>query len=222
VISWRHRCIFVHIPKTGGTSIENLIWPGPRTTGELWMGFVDKYHNQYQTGGLQHLLATQIRAEVGARVFGDFYKFSIVRNPWDKAVSQFSSMASRDDLRDFIGMKKGDSFRTYADLIMRRKHVQWEPQVSFLRDSNVDMLVDYIGRYEAFSESVHRVLKTVGISANAIPHENASHRGPYPDYYDDDSREMIASLYAADIEAFGYSFGALAGPPLAANPASPR
>ncbi|HEY7657673.1 MAG TPA: sulfotransferase family 2 domain-containing protein [Burkholderiales bacterium] len=212
VISWHHRCIFVHIPKTGGTSIENLIWPGPRTTGDLWMGFVDKYRNQYQTGGLQHLLATQIRMEVGSKVFADFYKFSFVRNPWDKAVSQFSSMASRDDLRGFIGMKKGDSFKTYADLITRKKHVQWEPQVNFLRDSNGDLLVDYVGRYETFSESVHHVLKALGIKIDAIPHENASRRGPYPDYYDDESREMIASLYAADIEAFGYSFGEKVGP----------
>jgi hypothetical protein len=156
---------------------------------------------------LQHLLATQIRAEVGAEVFADFYKFSIVRNPWDKAVSQFSSMANRDDLRDFIGMKNGDGFKTYIDLISRRRHVQWEPQVNFLRDSNGELLVDHIGRFETFSESVHHVLKVIGITVNAIPHENATYRGPYPGYYDDESREMIASLYAADIEAFGYSFG---------------
>jgi hypothetical protein len=56
------------------------------------------------------------------------------------------------------------------------------------------------------------VLKALGIKIDAIPHENASRRGPYPDYYDDESREMIASLYAADIEAFGYSFGEKVGP----------
>ena len=212
MISWRHRCIFVHIPKTGGTSIENLIWPGPRSTGDLWMGFVDKYHNKYQTGGLQHLLATQIRTEVGAKVFADFYKFSTVRNPWDRAVSQFSSMVDRDDLRDFIGMKKGDSFKKYIDLIGKKRHVQWEPQVNFLRDSNGELLVDHIGRFETFSESVHQVLKVIGIRVIAIPHENATHRGPYPGYYDDESREMIANLYAADIEAFGYSFGEKVGP----------
>jgi hypothetical protein len=176
------------------------------------MGFVDQYHNKYQTGGLQHLLATQIRAEVGIEVFSDYYKFSIVRNPWDKAVSQFSSMDKRDDLREYIGMKKGDSFKTYADLIMKKKHVQWEPQANFLRDSNGDLLVDYVGRYEAFSASVFHVLNTIGIRANAIPHENASRRGPYQGYYDAESKEMIAAMYAADIEAFGYGFSEKGGP----------
>ena len=218
MISHRHRCIFVHIPKTGGTSIENLIWPGPRTTADLWMGFIDRYHNKYQTGGLQHLLATQIRAEVGTEVFAEFYKFSIVRNPWDKAVSQYSSMDGREDLRDFIGMKKGDSIKRYLDLIGRKKHVQWEPQVSFLRDSNGDLLVDFVGRYEAFSPSVFHVLSAIGVRSDTVPHENASRRGPYPGYYDSESREMVADLYAADIEAFGYSFGDNDGRPDAAGP----
>jgi hypothetical protein len=176
------------------------------------MGFVDKYHNQYQTGGLQHLLATQIRTEVGTELFSIYYKFSIVRNPWDKAVSQFSSMDTRGDLRDFIEMKKGGSFKTYLELIGKKRHVQWEPQVRFLHDSNGDLLVDYIGRYESFADSVFHVLNAIGVSVNAIPHENASRRGPYEQYYDAESREMIAAMYAADIEAFGYSFDAKRGP----------
>lgn len=206
MISRTYRCIFVHIPKTGGTSIENLVWPGPRTTAELWMGFVDKYHNKYQTGGLQHLLATQIRAEVGSEVFARYYKFSIVRNPWDKAVSQFSSMDTRADLRDFIGMKSGAPFNKYLELIAKKKHVQWEPQASFLQGENGEPLVDYVGRFEHFAESVLHVLNEIGASTKSIPHENASRRGPYQEYYDSESREMIAAMYGGDIETFGYQF----------------
>lgn len=206
MISHAHRCIFVHIPKTGGTSVEDVIWPGPRTTDDLWMGFVDRYHNKYQTGGLQHLLATQIRTEVGAEVFSSYYKFSIVRNPWDRAVSQFVFMDARDDLRDFIGMKKGAGLKKYAELIRKKRHVQWEPQVSFVQDANGESLLDYIGRYETFSDSVTHALRTTGINAATIPHRKKGQRGPYEDYYDAESREMIRTMYAADIEAFGYRF----------------
>ena len=94
MISYEKRCIFIHIPKCGGTSIENIIWPDTeqRTERNLWMGFVSKYHNKYQTGGLQHLLARQVLEEVGKDVFDSFYKFVIVRNPWDRIVSQFAYM----------------------------------------------------------------------------------------------------------------------------------
>jgi hypothetical protein len=206
VISHTHRCIFVHIPKTGGTSVENLIWPQPRTVDDLWMGFVDKYHNKYQTGGLQHLLAAQIRSEVGDEVFSAYYKFAFVRNPWDRAVSQFASMSGREDLRDFIGMKKSDSFKKYLSLIGRRRHVQWEPQFNFLHDSTGKLLVDYVGRFEAFQESVFHVLGAIGLQAKAIPHTQKSERGPYAAYYEDESSEIIAAMYKDDIAAFDYSF----------------
>lgn len=178
------------------------------------MGFIDKYNNKYQTGGLQHLLATQIRAEVGAEVFSRYYKFSIVRNPWDRLISQFVYMDKRDDLRDFIGMKKGASFKKYIDLISKKRHVQWEPQVSFLRNSSGEALVDFVGRYETFSDTVCHVLRTIGIKADRIPHKNKGERGRYTNYYDAESMEMVGAMYAADIEAFQYRFaeqGAAAG-----------
>ena len=171
------------------------------------MGFIDKYHNKYQTGGLQHLLATQIRSEVGTETFASYYKFSFVRNPWDRAVSQYASMAGRVVVREFIGMKRGASLKTYLSLITKRGHVQWEPQVNFLYDSAGELLVDYVGHFEIFAQSVLQVLSAIGLEATTIPHTQKSERGPYAAYYDEQSREIIADMYKRDIELFGYSFG---------------
>ena len=104
MIHHTHRCIFVHIPKTAGSSIENAIWGDDwtqRTKSQLWMGAVRPGYNKYQSGGLQHLLATQIKQEVGSAVFDDYYKFSFTRNPWDKVVSQFLHLKTRRDIQQY-------------------------------------------------------------------------------------------------------------------------
>ncbi len=108
------------------------------------MGFIDPYHNKYQTGGLQHLLASQIQKEVGDDIFKIFFKFTIVCNPWDKIVSQFIYMKKRKNLREFVGMREDDDLKKYLSLIKKRKHVQWEHQYRFFLDDNGEQLVDYI------------------------------------------------------------------------------
>ena len=208
MISRSRKCIFVHIPKTGGTSVEDLIWPDKtaRTEGELWGGLIDKHRNKYQTGGLQHLLARQILLEVGKEEFSGCFSFAMVRNPWDKAVSQYIFMDKREDLRQIAGMKKGDSFKKYLSLIPKKTHVQWAPQIDFTHDANGGQLVNYIGRFESFAETVHHVLGVLGMQADAIPHEKRGSRRPYQEYYDAEAREMLGEMYAADIDTFAYAF----------------
>lgn len=204
MISRKHRCIFVHIPKTGGTSIEAVIWPGTRTCDDLYMGVVNGY-NKYQTGGLQHLLAHQIRTEVGSDVYNNFFKFSIVRNPWDRTVSQYTYMKLRPDLRRFIGMNQDDTFDTYLKLIQQKRHIQWEPQISFLKGKNNDIIVDHIGRFENFTNDVAEIFSILKIKS-PIPYENKSIRADYRIYYTNDSKEVISNMYADDIKEFNYSF----------------
>lgn len=205
MISHTHRCIFVHIPKCGGTSIEDVIWPEPRTPSDLWMGFTSKYHNKHQTGGLQHLLVKQIREEVGEKVFHEYFKFTIVRNPWDKAISQFFYMRQRPDLREYIGMKEEDSFKVYLQLTEKKLHVQWEKQHKFLQDDNGKMLVDYVGRLERMQQDAANIFERIGIQAE-IPHVNATRHKHYSEYYDDESKEMVGEMYKEDIEFLHYSF----------------
>ncbi len=206
MISHEYECIFVHIPKCGGTSIEDVIWPMPRSESNLWEGLINDYENKYQTGGLQHLKGYQILQEVGKDVYKKYYKLSFIRNPWDKAVSQYAYMQKRKDLMDFIGMKDGASFKKYLELIQKKKHVQWEEQYKFILDDNGELMVDFLGRFERFKEDVLKVLEKLSIDVDNIPHRMKSKRKSYDSYYDSESMEMLQSIYQVDIEAFGYTF----------------
>jgi hypothetical protein len=177
------------------------------------MGYVRPFYDKYQTGGMQHLLASQIREEVGDDIFKNFYKFTIVRNPWDKIVSQFMYMQKRRDLREFSGMKEDDSLKVYLSLILKKKHVQWEHQYKFFLDDNGEPLVDYIGRFEKFDNDVKQILKKrnlnktmFGLRNRKIPHYYKSKREHYRYYFDEESSEMVQEMYKKDIELLGYKF----------------
>jgi hypothetical protein len=170
------------------------------------MGFVDRFHNRYQTGGLQHLTAPLARSVVGKETFESYFKFAIVRNPWDKAASQFAYMAQRPDLREFVGLQPDDDFETYLSLIAQKPHVQWQDQFSFLHDADGELLVDRIVRFESLDSDLRFALEHLGVRPERIPRTNASTRRPLRDIYNDRARRRVAELYGRDIAAFNYSF----------------
>lgn len=214
MISYDKSCIFIHIPKCGGTSIENVIWPHPEdlTEANLWWGFVSQYHNKYQTGGLQHLLARQVRSEVGLEIFNSFYKFTIVRNPWDRIVSQFAYMQTRPDLMDFIGMQPDTEFKAYLGLIQKKQHVQWMPQTDFILDQDGTLLVDKIGRLESIEKDSNEVFDILGVCREQDKnfHANRSERKSIDHYYDQESAEMVGEIYSSDISYLNYGFDSIA------------
>ena len=213
MISYELKCIFIHIPKCGGSSVERTLWPRPEDRNEtnLYSGFISKYRNKYQTGGLQHLLATQVREEIGQKIFQEFYKFAFIRNPWDRIVSQFAYMQQRPDLMDYIGMSHNTEFKMYLELIQQKEHVQWMPQHKFLYDEERMLLVDQIGRLESFKTDFSTILDYLRIDEPVqAAHVNRSKRKPLLTYFNDrESVEMVADIYSEDIDLFGYCFDQL-------------
>ena len=207
MISHKHKCIFVHIPKTAGASIADMIWARPRSTSELWGGFVDRYRNKYQTGGLQHLRWHQIRLEVGADIFNEYFKFTFVRNPWDKVVSQYRYLAMRGDLLEYFGFSEYPEFETYLDSALQSDHVQVADQSSFIVSDAGEYMVDFIGRFESLHCDARKIFKKIGVNAGPFPHVNRSDRHQdFRKYYTAKTKAMVAERYKTDIERFGYYF----------------
>jgi len=175
------------------------------------MGFIDKMSNKYQTGGLQHLLASQVRNEVGDEVFNEYFKFTFVRNPYSRCISQFNYMKSRPDLREYIGMSEDCTFFNYLNLIQEKEHVQWMPQYRFLYDSDSNLLVDYVGKLETFENSLAFVLKAInfrthifGLKTYRLPHKNKSKSSLSTDLITPESLDLVRNMYSKDFHYFGY------------------
>ena len=97
--------------------------------------------------------------------------------------------------------KKMGSFRNF---VFSREKLSFT-QTSCLVDGSGNLLVDFIGQFENLNEDFQSICHKVGISAN-LPHINKSKRMGYQDYYDVETRDLTARLYAEDIERFGYTF----------------
>lgn len=220
MISHEHRCIFIHIPKCGGTSIEESLGYhrlGLRRGGQdhrrlvsiqraIWPPKYGVYHPaEFARFVKQRRFSTKRNYTIINRSqFDSYFKFTIVRNPWDRAHSWYRNVV-RDPLhRKAFGVQEDCTFAEF----MRANLNCWalDPQLDWLKDRGGNQAMDYIGRFETLNESydeVRRSLKLEPVVLKKLLHSEAS---DYRRDYTDELRELVAKKYAEEIAEFSYSF----------------
>ena len=189
MINHEHKCIFIHIIKTGGTSILNF----------------------FGQENVHHSFAKNYRQHINSEQWNNYFKFALVRNPWDKMVSQYF----------FIQRSKNEQYElTFREFILSFKScpeneyinekgiaVKFNPiQLPWILDDDGNCLVDFVGRFENLQRDFNTICDKIGILRQQLPHKNKSKHKHYTKYYDDETREIVAEKYAKDIEYFGYKF----------------
>lgn len=174
MISHQHKCIFVHIPKNAGTSIVSvflkLLGLTRKKQSLLCLG-VNK-NPDVDTPDLTHPKANEyVRHQyIRQELFDKYFKFSFVRNPWDRMVSfyKFFNISRRCNFKTFV------MDRFWDDLMFN--HYFWVvvPQCNFICDEKGKLLVDYVGRYENLQEDFYEVCKNIGLPLLKLPVENKS------------------------------------------------
>jgi chondroitin 4-sulfotransferase 11 len=183
-----HKVIFVHIPRTSGTSIE---------------GFMKDHTSRYE-GITKHSNALQLHQSIGSKKWNSYFKFSITRNPYDMVISLYKAPAFRN-----IGYRTGKSLKFF---LSHYKPWDWEHGTTCSDYLNRHDL-DYIGEFNDRDKSIDIINKKTGLSINRSlklrPVQSlfkGSHKKHYSEYYDDETREIVAQKYAEDIERFEYKF----------------
>lgn len=199
-ISRQYKIIFLHNPKTGGTAIEKLfdITAGPENL------FTPNYPaNQIV---LQHLPYKKLQKIIPEDIFSTYFKFTIVRNPWDRLVSDYHwKNRGCDTFEEFIDYMD-DIYTEYTfEAIEQCPEVAKNYLGHFLPQYSYCGPDVTVYRFENFAADVAALLQKYNIS-KPVPRENSTHHKHYSHYYDTRTRTIVEKIYARDISLFGYTF----------------
>lgn len=218
MISHHDQCVFVHVPKCAGQSIEQFFLRRIGLDWERRAPLLLRPNDVPALGPprLAHLKASEYVESrwMTQEQFDRYFKFTIVRDPWDRTASFYR----------FLGFDRRCSFSQFVErhLAAQMEKKAWFlcPQADYLFDASGRLLVDFVGRFERLAADFTEACARMGIAEAKLPHVNDSKKHsasglnrwlrrrvlPYREMYDTRSRDTVERLYASDVEAFGYVF----------------
>ena len=189
MICHKRKFIFIHVPRTGGTSIE---YQGFKRQ----LGVDEKF---------KHLSLTKTKKQITKQQFSEYFKFSFVRNPWDLMISKYCANYYRK-----IGHQTDKSLLYFLENFYIPAN---EAGVTFHDYFNPEQM-DFVGRFETRAKDLEYISSKIkqkldpGFSvAEKEVQRSCREKKHYTEYYDDETRKIVAERYARDIEYFGYKFG---------------
>lgn len=201
--SCRNRWKFIHIVKTGGSSLREAIEPTSltnptRQSRRRWPGH-ETFKRSYERG---------------------VFTWSVVRNPYDRFVSSYFFNIQYDDMLYDNGeeicegiawiRENCPDFDTFAKtigewhpLLHDRNKICWKCQKDCLVFK--DKQVDYIVRFENLAEEWKTIKRLFGCVKEELGHVRKTNRKPWEEYYTPETLKIVSDHYQKDFKFLGYS-----------------
>jgi hypothetical protein len=232
LISHRKNFIYTKTVKTAGTSVESYFEPFCMREGE-WV-FKHKREEYISDAGIvgvrgskseigdslwwNHMPAKRIKLQIGDDIWDSYFKFCVVRNPFDKVVSAYyyfnkeAREEANNALRD--GTSVSPQLMSKESEIRKEKFHAWLTTAKLPFDRNQYLIdgqyvMDFVIRYESLNDGIREVCSRLGLpfEQEKVPRLKAGIRPSinFEDYYTKESVDVVVDFYAKEIELFHYS-----------------
>jgi len=183
------RSIFTHIPKSAGTSISHALY------GEDTWHYTMRYYKDNVMF-----------------VFNDYFKFAFVRDPFDRLLSTYLYSFEQFKRHPATSVAFVTKYASFEDFILDwineeniKNHYFFLPQIEYITDTNGNIIIDFLGRFETLEEDFHFIARKMGVPTT-LGKMNATKHNHYSASYTPRMRSIVERVYAVDISTFGYEY----------------
>lgn len=221
IINHSRKFVFIHIPKTAGTTVTSNLSSLTRycdqEIGGTGLGEAAQAWFTQRFGLRKHSRAEDVMNVMGTETFQAYFKFAFVRNPYKRLASAYHFLRTWDGLPERYREKilKYPDFESFLESNLWTSSAQdrgpdsiFQPQVVWLfsAGSTEKNLVDYVGRAESIHDDLIRIMSIVGGQGpSAIGHANKSPSYSLPKRWRSSWVEKIQREYKQDFDCFSYS-----------------
>jgi hypothetical protein len=209
-ISFIHRLIFIHIPKTAGTTIGMKINKLPQK--KFWEQLLLNGYDEKKNKHLQHFTYMDLLEYCSSKKYdvNKFTFFAVVRNPFDRIISDFYFSFNtvlktpiRETDLDLLQKKFADFLDDFLSDNGNKFDYHEVPQYKYLIDEKGEIPSKIkIFKFETLAQD----FETLGIGKLDIHINMAKNKKyNYRDYFNDVTYKKVLDFYREDFIRFGYS-----------------
>ena len=206
MISRKYNFVFQHIPKCAGISLLNFFIKLHTIEGCIG-DLMYAPHNSFSFYKKEY-----------KEHYRNFFKFTFVRNPWDRAVSlyEFRKKEANEGIHRRTWPSMDELINDSFEDTIKKSTNNTNKDVLYLEPAYTDNYwlpkqilkeINFVGRFESIDRDFDYIKYALGIHLDhQLTHDNQIKRKHYSEYYNDETRKIVADKYATDIQLFGYKF----------------
>ena len=204
MISVKNKFLFIHIPKTAGNSIQSVLKRYSEDNIVRLTKFqdgIDRFeirNNHFDV--TKHSTLAEYEKAIKPKLFNQLYKFTVIRNPWDRMISFYFSPHRRTEIWDesefralVDRVKTASEYLTLDYGFPGNNHLRWQG-------------IDYVLKFENIDDDFHTLCQLLNIKSVRLPKKNQSIRKHYSYYYNPELIELIKQKFSDEIEIGNYEF----------------